>query len=111
MFFIFVIISIIAYIRVSNIPDKTNRNLAFLIVKKYKALTLIAGSLPLIFSICFGVVSVRLGPAILVGFALPLLVKSIMCLVISLLYLNFYIELLIWFENNIHTNMQRVGQI
>ena len=109
MFFIFVIISIVAVVRVNSFSNQINRNLVFLIVTKYRRLTIIAGCLPLIISICFIPIAVKMGPTILFGITLPLFVKGIMCLVISIFYINIYTEKLIEYEKNIQQNMPKTG--
>jgi hypothetical protein len=109
MFFIFVIISIVAVVRVHAFSNQINRNLVFLIVTKYKRLTIITGCLPLIISLCLGPIAVKMGPTILFGITLPLFVKGVLCLLISIFYINIYTEMLIEFEKNIQQNIPKTG--
>jgi hypothetical protein len=63
--------------------------------KKYKNLFIVFNLIPLLFAVVFEIAAIKLGPTVLLGFALPFLAKSIGILFIALLMLNIINEMVI----------------
>lgn len=94
IYFILIFYVFMAKTKINKLlSEGKNEPVVNLIISKYKNLSIIIGLIPLGLGLCFLIASISVGPTLLIGVALPLLLKGVLIFVVSLFQVCIYYDL------------------